>query len=520
MSKYVCNGATCRCSEGGTCNLIVSSQNAVRGNSLPLATETDCSIGNLPSFIMCKSLQNPAVQAANGSPVPCQSPPLQKWEDTSEIVKIRGKKALLESSKIKCAYSGEITIVSPNCSIRDNANVSIPSVPPIIPVVQKPEEKEAESEQENVEGLLCPGCDKKETCGYLKASTEVNNNSGLLRRNFDKSSACDAIDDYILDQMIAYHKWTFAAHHIISGMQVFKKFPELVRLANFSGYDINNALNCILLVSKQDEYGKQNPFMQDVSAYNAMSQTGIQWHLGGHSYKFTKEEIANIKKIEYLAQQKITNGLKCYADLLMDELNKIQYALEQHKVCRDTPQQKAAICKRLNNLSQKIKNKLGAFRNKHRDSFPYYVSKDAFDFTFNLPRTEKLIIVRPVGNALKLTRYRLERYIKNENERVVLKPILDKDNTNELIFKSNIEECICFCQNIRHFVYLPNVLKSNIRMPFKPEYIHYPHYSFSDDIALLNYRENHLMVWLRDNQADEYIAPLKLIKLRMKEAGM
>ena len=68
----------------------------------------------------------------------------------------------------------------------------------------------------------------------------------------------------------------------------------------------------------------------------------------------------------------------------MDELNKIQYALEQHKVCRDTPQQKAAICKRLNNLSQKIKNKLGAFRNKHRDSFPYYVSKDAFDFTFNL----------------------------------------------------------------------------------------------------------------------------------------
>ena len=140
MSKYVCNGATCRCSEGGTCNLIVSSQNAVRGNSLPLATETDCSIGNLPSFIMCKSLQNPAVQAANGSPVPCQSPPLQKWEDTSEIVKIRGKKALLESSKIKCAYSGEITIVSPNCSIRDNANLSIPSVPPIIPVVQEPEE--------------------------------------------------------------------------------------------------------------------------------------------------------------------------------------------------------------------------------------------------------------------------------------------------------------------------------------------------------------------------------------------
>ena len=56
-------------------------------------------------------------------------------------------------------------------------------------------------------------------------------------------------------------------------------------------------------------------------------------------------------------------------------------------------------------------------------------------------------------------------------------------------------------------------------MPFKPEYIHYPHYSFSDDIALLNYRENHLMVWLRDNQPDEYIAPLKLIKLRMKEAG-
>ena len=209
-----------------------------------------------------------------------------------------------------------------------------------------------------------------------------------------------------------------------------------------------------------------------------------------------------------------------YNQKLMDELNKIQYALEQHKVCRDTPQQKAAICKRLNNLSQKIKNKLGAFRNKHRDSFPYYVSKDAFDFTFNLPRTEKLIIVRPVGNALKLTRYRLERYIKNENERVVLKPILDKNNTNELIYRSNIEECICFCQNIRHFVYLPNVLKSNIRMPFKPEYIHYPHYSFSDDIALLNYRENHLMVWLRDNQPDEYIAPLKLIKLRMKEAGM
>ena len=253
------------------------------------------------------------------------------------------------------------------------------------------------------QNLLC-NMDKGERCKhcrYPSASVEVNNDPIKLRRNYESQSD-DEKDDYdhyyedIFDNFTEKY-WTDAAHHIISGNQVFKKCQAIVKLANFyneeylsgntvyKGYDINSAKNCIMLISKDVEYSKKldSKVEKNISAYDAMSTTGIQWHLGGHSYTFNKEEIPVLHQRIKLFTKKEARELKNYAELVEEELNKIQISMCKNKVCRATPRQNAAFVTRMNNLSAKIKKYLGDFRIKPHRSYPYYVSQEAFSYTFN-----------------------------------------------------------------------------------------------------------------------------------------
>lgn len=282
------------------------------------------------------------------------------------------------------------------------------------------------------QNLLC-NMDKGERCKhcrYPSASVEVNNDSIKLRRNYGNQSD-DEKDDYdhyyedIFDNFTEKY-WTDAAHHIISGNQVFKKCQAIVKLANFyneeylsgntayKGYDINSAKNCIMLISKDVEYSKKvdSKVEKNISAYDAMSTTGIQWHLGGHSYTFNKEEIPVLHQRIKLFTKKEARELKNYAELLEEELNKIQISMCKNKVCRATPRQNAAFVTRMNNLSAKIKKYLGDFRIKPHRSYPYYVSQEAFRYTFSLPRTGKIMLVRQGDkeNSLLLEKFRVKRF--------------------------------------------------------------------------------------------------------------
>jgi hypothetical protein len=76
---------------------------------------------NVPNFGMCQSMQNPVVTAncqmataaAMGNPMfapaPCSFPGGPPWSDGSKEVKIGGQAALIDGSKLKCPFGGEIT---------------------------------------------------------------------------------------------------------------------------------------------------------------------------------------------------------------------------------------------------------------------------------------------------------------------------------------------------------------------------------------------------------------------------
>lgn len=399
------------------------------------------------------------------------------------------------------------------------------------------------------QNLLC-NMDKGERCKhcrYPSASVEVNNDSIKLRRNYENQSD-DEKDDYdhyyenIFDNFTEKY-WTDAAHHIISGNQVFKKCQAIVKLANFyneeylsgntayKGYDINSAKNCIMLISKDVEYSKKvdSKVEKNISAYDAMSTTGIQWHLGGHSYTFNKEEIPVLHQRIKLFTKKEARELKNYAELLEEELNKIQISMCKNKVCRATPRQNAAFVTRMNNLSAKIKKYLGDFRIKPHRSYPYYVSQEAFRYTFSLPRTGKIMLVRQGDkeNSLLLEKFRVKRFedtIMDRDKNLDFSRIFneqDVQNPKEFVFndEQSKKDCIYFCDNIEHFILIDN---PNLNLlPFKIDAENILSLQGIEKISSEQFLQQHdteILVFLRNNVVT-YTAPVKKIKERLQLGG-
>lgn len=396
------------------------------------------------------------------------------------------------------------------------------------------------------QNLLC-NMDKGERCKhcrYPSASVEVNNDSIKLRRNYESQSD-DEKDDYdhyyedIFDNFTEKY-WTDAAHHIISGNQVFKKCQAIVKLANFyneeylsgntayKGYNINSAKNCIMLISKDVEYSKKvdSKVEKNISAYDAMSTTGIQWHLGGHSYTFNKEEIPVLHQRIKLFTKKEARELKNYAELVEDELNKIQMSMCKNKVCRATPRQNAAFVTRMNNLSAKIKKYLGDFRIKPHRSYPYYVSQEAFRYTFSLPRTGKIMLVRQGNkeNSLLLEKFRVKRFedtIMDRDKNLNFSRIFneqDVQNPKEFVFndEQSKKDCIYFCDNIEHFILIDN---PNLNLlPFKIDVENILSLQGIEKISSEQFLQQHdteILVFLRNNVVT-YTAPVKKIKERLQ----
>lgn len=83
----------------------------------PLATVMDNRpIQNIIPFGMCTSMANPAVAAATAAalgvltPMPCMPMPCGPWSISKPSVLLAGKPCLTSSSKLMCAYGGQISI--------------------------------------------------------------------------------------------------------------------------------------------------------------------------------------------------------------------------------------------------------------------------------------------------------------------------------------------------------------------------------------------------------------------------
>ena len=120
MAQLVCMGAMMQCTFGtGPATLVVPSP-TVLSEGPPSANIMDnIPFANVPPFIMCTSLANPAVAAATAAalgvltPMPCTPVLPAPWAPGAPTVLVRGMPALNNSSKVNCAFAGVISIVIP-----------------------------------------------------------------------------------------------------------------------------------------------------------------------------------------------------------------------------------------------------------------------------------------------------------------------------------------------------------------------------------------------------------------------
>lgn len=414
-------------------------------------------------------------------------------------------------------------------------------------VIEDSQQASAGAADMQVADLLCPyhDCEKCRDCAYPRTGIKVDNDGGKLFQNYKAWSENqlehqDATDRHYYKMWAEYgdSMWSYQSHHVICGNQVFAKYSRVVKLALFCGYDINNALNCIRLVSSSNDYG-QCPGGKSASAYDAMSLAKIQWHLGGHSYNFSQKEIDLIRKrvklytkheADELYKDKgaiSRGGIKTYQDLLEVEMQKLESSLSRKIVCRNTAMQKNAFIKRMNNISKKIKDKLGAFCEKPHHSFPYYVSKIAFLYAFALPRTGKIALLRSDNNQLIIEKFRVERFedtmTAEDGKKITFKQIQENNGSNPQAFalgeQAEKSNCITFCENIKYFVLTQDVCTEEIAFLTQPvsSYVYHIQEKCTDSFRFLQEHQTEILVWLQENMDDYvYEAPIKVIRDRRK----
>lgn len=410
---------------------------------------------------------NPLTVAASGVPQNCICA-LAGWQSTSKNTS-SGKPLLLQSSSNTCSVGGgfitsvsaghthlakdagsaaltvtaAVTLALPPTDVgkapgmavemRNTKNVqketasSSTAMNAEIPKVQTVKVNESVF-RANATQLLC-AFDKEtcRNCEYPKTKSIVNNDAGILRTNLLASLPSEKARYY--QETI---RWGYAAHHILSGKQVFEKCTELARLMNY--YDkqspvqnaqenspswINSADNGIFLptynrkgestfsilvpfvgkeitltrTEKKESFTKAMNLTERINlAHEAMRITGLQWHLSHHGHPFPKEMEDELRSTYLRAKGKPLRGpIKSYATLLMDELDKLQYRLYDRKQFErpcfreKSPERFRASLKK---IADKIRCHLEAFADDPMDSYPYYVSIRAFAYAFNLPLDE------------------------------------------------------------------------------------------------------------------------------------
>ena len=121
MPSQVTQTAMLMCSFGtGPCTYSVLPTNLVQASNMCAANIQDkIPYVNVPGFIMCTSLSNPAVASATAAaagvltPQACTPMLAAPWAPGSATVQIGGQPALNNTSTLNCSFGGVITVTSP-----------------------------------------------------------------------------------------------------------------------------------------------------------------------------------------------------------------------------------------------------------------------------------------------------------------------------------------------------------------------------------------------------------------------
>lgn len=342
----------------------------------------------------------------------------------------------------------------------------------------------------------------------------------------------DRYYDKLASEKTRITPWSFAAHHIISGNQVFGTVPEIVQLANSYDYDINHAGNCIFLVTKAETLAKEE-IQKRASAYDAMAVTQMQWHVGGHSYTFGGDLARIRESIRRQTGKEPVGPLKNYADLLILELQEYLKRLRRHRVCRATKAQETLFRRNMQQIARRVKDKLEAFYFEQRPaaSYPYYVSKEAFCYAFDLPRTVRIGVLRGSADnqrvevrSCRATRFRETERAEGKNLDFHWKAeVADKAQP---LSREDIVDILVYLGNARSFVvigpHVPQMLLDAIgagdeNTRFLPQ--HEEGETLFDPSSIEDVVESHdgeILAWLRNQPERPYESPVQVAMQRLR----
>jgi hypothetical protein len=400
---------------------------------------------------------------AGGTPINCQLVQLS-WQNANGKIKCQGNSVLTDTSYVQCAHGGLIKplispcktsiggMSTPIMDIDKGYDISSQnSMDEAVSVDRSDEGEDAikqkkesvdestEEKQEQPESIyashtLCDyeNCSERDSCEYFLSQVYVENSSAKLSSNFQNKRVSEWNEYQSKHKAkIAEFKnggWRIAAHHMISGNQVLMMkdeagnllYGEIVKLANYFGYDVNNEWNCIMLPTNESNFGQLEPVTKMASAYDVMLIMGRQWHVGGHQYSLDKETLYHLS--EYYKkhpEQYPTPGnpdfFSNYINAMKEEMDKLMLKYSRTQCWKKGfERKKQTFFNEMNSLSKKVERYLLAFENNPRMSFPFFVSKVTVEYAYDLPATSKLVVLYKKGIHIRAKRIRLERYLKNE----------------------------------------------------------------------------------------------------------
>ncbi len=444
--KYLNEGCKFICDCGIGANLFKTTSgipSRVNLHNKSILTNETILVPEIDIGLFCMKQPNP-----QGNPpyFPCKLKSLGvNWKKCSKN-KCGGRNLLTEQSKAICnGFFGELTVKPP---VIIKCVQDINAVRVLSPASNHQKQKTMEQRGNNGEAsqkaqekkrtiedtsdkteiansiiMKCPYSPEKEkcrTCGYLLAKTDrvesaliegsSKTPSMILRENYEKNYGqvksrrkyLKNFENYMAElTLFDRNRAGNQAHHIISAKDVLMK-PQVefvLKLVNYYGWDVNNAFNCILLAGNKEQ-GDFKGRVEDKKTeekYQIMNTVKRQWHGGGHEFSVHNSE-------EFEGD---------YATLVTDKLMEVMNGLSS-SFCRRIGEEnkyyekgRTEFINRMNVFIDYICDKLADFEKNPRNSHPFYVSADAFQYSYGIPENWKFLVVRygKIRRELKVYKY-------------------------------------------------------------------------------------------------------------------
>ena len=358
-------------------------------------------------------------------------------------------------------------------------------------------------------------CEKAASCPYMKASNTINTNGAAAKLRKNSTEKEISYDEMADKKMERYEiSWNNQAHHMISINAAYCQYPELVKLGNYFGYDINCQENCYFLPCWEsgDGYGQKDFHFKKVQAYQVMNISGLQWHVGQHNYRIdipesVKEKYPELKTMDCY-NDKINKEIKFFLSECNERFSGI--CLEENYELH-----KSWFISKMNSLSENIEEYLDLFSGNPKDSFPYFVSLEALRYAYEIPRSGKIVLAYKTETKWYLKRYKFTNNVKDPDIQVQLLDSKEMAIANQRTDKT-INDMILFCENVSCF------LIADETKIFKLPFSYNVRYQYISDKERNN-KESHFSAMLAeqaDSGENEYESPRVVVLKRLKECGL